>query len=119
MIKEAEANAEDDKRQVELINARNQADSLAHDAKKEVEEAGNLISGSDIDNINNAIKAVEDAVKGSDKELITKKVSELMTAIQVIQQAKANASQPKEEPAKSTQSSNLDDDVVDADFTEK
>jgi molecular chaperone DnaK len=115
MIQEAEANADDDKKQVELIQVRNQADAAIHEIRKEVDEAKDSISGSEIDAINTAIKAVEEAVKGNDKDAITKAVTALMTATTPLQQAKAKAAEPQpEESAKP-----VDDDVVDADFTEK
>jgi len=119
MIREAEANEADDKRQVELIQARNQADAMIHEIRKDLEEAGNQLSGSQIDQINNAIKEVEEVVKGNDKDAIQKKISNLMTAAQVIQEAKAKAAQPADEPPQSSAHSAQEDDVVDAEFTEK
>jgi molecular chaperone DnaK len=116
MIKEAEANADDDKRQVELIQARNSADAAVHEIRKELDDNSSSLNGTQIDDINTAIKAVEEAVKGSDKDEIQKKVTALMTAAQAIQEAKAKASEPQpEQSAKPAQ----DDDIVDADFTEK
>jgi molecular chaperone DnaK len=116
MIQEAEANADDDKRQVELIQARNSADAMVHEVRKELDETSGSLNGTQIDDINTAIKAVEEAVKGTDKDEIQKKVTALMTAAQAIQEAKAKASEPQpEQSAKPAQ----DDDIVDADFTEK
>ena len=118
MIKEAEANAEDDKKQVELIQARNSADAMVHQVRKDVEEAGSVLTGTQIDDINSAIKAVEEAIKGTDKDAIQSKVMALGTAAQAIQEAKAQAAQPAAEPQESAKPAD-DDNVVDADFTEK
>jgi molecular chaperone DnaK len=117
MIKEAEANAEDDKKQVELIQARNSADAMVHEIRKELEENSSALNGTQIDDINTAIKDVEEAIKGNDKETIEKKVTALVTASQAIQEAKAKAAQPTAEPQESAKPA--DDNVVDADFTEK
>jgi len=115
MIKEAEANAEDDKRQVELIQARNSADAMVHEIRKDLDENSGSLNGTQIDDINSAIKAVEEAVKGTDKDEIQKKVTALMTASQAIQEAKAKAAEPQPEQSAKP----ADDNVVDADFTEK
>jgi molecular chaperone DnaK len=115
MIQEAEANADDDKKQVELIQVRNQADAAVHEIRKEVDEAKDSISGTEIDAINSAIKAVEEAVKGNDKDAITKAVTALMTATTPLQQAKAKAAEPQAQESAEP----ADDNVVDADFTEK
>jgi molecular chaperone DnaK len=118
MIREAEANADDDKRQVELIQARNSADAMVHEIRKELEDNSSSLNGTQIDDINTAIKAVEEAVKGTDKDEIQKKVTALMTAAQAIQEAKARAQEPQPEPQQSARPAQ-DDDIVDADFTEK
>jgi molecular chaperone DnaK len=115
MIKEAEANAADDKKQVALIQARNQADSLVHEIRKDLTEISSSLSGTQIDDINNAIKEVETAVKDNDVQDIEKKVTALMTAAQSIQEAKAKVQSEPQESAKPA----VDDNVVDADFTEK
>jgi len=115
MIKEAEANEADDKKQVALIQARNQADSLIHEIRKDLDEVSSSLDGTQIDDINNAIKEVETAVKGNDVQDIEKKVTALMTAAQVIQEAKAKVQSEPQESAKPA----VDDNVVDADFTEK
>jgi molecular chaperone DnaK len=115
MIKEAEANEADDKKQVALIQARNQADSLVHEIRKDLAEINSSLSGTQIDDINNSIKEVETAVKGNDVQDIEKKVTALMTAAQAIQEAKAKVQSEPQESAKPA----VDDNVVDADFTEK
>jgi molecular chaperone DnaK len=115
MIKEAEANEADDKKQVALIQARNQADALIHELRKDLDEVSSSLSGTQIDDINNAIKEVETAVKGNDVQDIEKKVTALMTAAQAIQEVKAKTQSEPQESDKPAP----DDNVVDADFTEK
>ena len=115
MIKEAEANEADDKKQVALIQARNQADALVHELRKDLDEVSSSLTGTQIDDINNAIKEVETAVKGNDVQDIEKKVTALMTAAQAIQEVKAKTQSEPQESAKPAS----DDNVVDADFTEK
>jgi molecular chaperone DnaK len=117
MIKEAEANAEDDKKQVELISARNQADAAIHSMKSDFEEVKDKLTTEEQDKFNTSVTTVEEAVKGTDKEAITQALSELMVASQPIMKAK----QSKEETAESSADTKTadDDNVVDADFTEK
>ena len=112
MIKEAEANAEDDKRQIELINIRNQADATIHELRREVEELGSSLTGEQIDAINSASKEVEEAIKGADKDAIQTKLTALLTSAQADYEAKAKTQSEPNQSAK-------DDNVVDADFTEK
>jgi molecular chaperone DnaK len=112
MIKEAEANAEDDKKQRTLIEARNQADGIVHGTRKDLAEVKDDISEDDQSKIQRAIASVEAAVKESDVEAINTAITELLTAAQVINEAK---SKKTAEPAEDTPA----DDVVDADFSEK
>jgi len=123
MVKDAEANAEEDHKRVELAQARNQADALVHSVKKSLAEHGEKIDAEEKAKIEDAIMAAEQALKGDDKAEIEAKTNALMTASQKLgemmyadmQQAAgeaggaegaAEAKRPK------------DDDVVDADFKE-
>jgi molecular chaperone DnaK len=112
MVKDAEANAEEDQRQRELIEARNQADSQVHLVRTDLEEVQGQLVQDQIDKIQSAIVAVETAAKGTDREAIVTATSELMVACQPIFEAKSKSAQPEAaQPA--------DDSVVDADFSEK
>jgi molecular chaperone DnaK len=114
MVKDAEANAEEDQRQRELIEARNQADGQVHSVRADLEEVKGQLVQDQIDTIESAIATVETASKGTDREAIVTATSELMVACQPIFEAKSKAT--------STESATPDqaaDDVVDADFTEK
>ncbi|TKB49296.1 molecular chaperone DnaK [Ferrimonas sediminicola] len=119
MVNEAEAHAEEDKKFEELVQARNQADGLAHATRKQIEEAGEELPADEKEKIEAAIKEVEEATKGSDKEAIEAKTQELIQASQKlmeIAQAKAQAAQGGAEGAQQAQQPQ--DDVVDAEFEE-
>jgi molecular chaperone DnaK len=114
MIKDAEANAQDDQRQRELIEARNRGDAVVHQTRTDLEETRDKLTAEQIDAVELACKAVETACKENDLAAITQKVSDLMSASQPIFEAKSKSAQ------QSTQAETpADADVVDADFTEK
>ncbi|WP_432467385.1 molecular chaperone DnaK [Agarivorans sp. Z349TD_8] len=118
MVNDAEANAEEDKKFEELVQARNQADALVHGTRKQVEEAGEALPADDKEKIEAAIEELETARKGEDKAEIEAKTQALIEASQKLmevaqQQAQANAGAADAEPTAETQ-----DDVVDAEFEE-
>ena len=110
MIQDAEANAEADKKARELIDSRNNAESQVHSVKKDLTEYGSKITEADKSNIETAITHVEDSIKGSDAEVITKSVSALFEAMTPLIQAKTSTA--------SESNNNNQDDVVDAQYTE-
>ncbi|NLY65731.1 MAG: molecular chaperone DnaK [Alcaligenaceae bacterium] len=120
MVKDAEANAEEDHRIAELAQARNQADALVHSTRKSLTEYGDKLEASEKEAIEAAIKELEETLKEGDKEAIDAKTEALMTASQKLgekmyadMQAQAAAGQAAEgaqQPA--------DENVVDADFKE-
>lgn len=120
MIKDAEANAEEDKRAAELVNARNQGDVLVHSTRKSLEEYGDKLEASEKEAIENAIKDLEEALKGDDKTAIEEKTEALGAASQKLgekmyadMQAQAAAEQGGAADAQPA-----DENVVDADFKE-
>ncbi|WP_163132283.1 molecular chaperone DnaK [Agarivorans sp. Alg241-V36] len=118
MVNEAEANAEEDKKFEELVQARNQADALVHGTRKQVEEAGEALPAEDKEKIEAAVSELETASKGEDKAEIEAKTQALIEASQKLmevaqQQAQANAGEADAEQAAPAQ-----DDVVDAEFEE-
>ena len=127
MVKDAEANAADDHKRVELANARNQADALVHSVKKSLAEYGDKIDADEKAKIEEALKASEESLKSDDKDEIEAKTSALMTASQKLGEAmyaKAQAESgaqaaagPGPEEASEARRPK-DDDVVDADFKE-
>jgi len=82
MVKDAELNAADDKRKLELVQSKNQADSSVHSVRKSLTEYGDKLEAGEKEKIEAAIKDLEDALKGDDKAAIDEKNTALMTASQ-------------------------------------
>lgn len=125
MVREAEANAEEDKKFEEMVQSRNQADALIHATRKQITEAGDALPASDKSSIEAAIKDLEEATKGDDKSVIEAKQQALMAASQKLvelaqqkaQQAGAQADGAQQQSA-SSDANQAHDDVVDAEFEE-
>lgn len=121
MVRDAEANAEEDKKFEELAQARNQADGLAHATEKQVTEAGDDLPVEDKEVIEAAITELKDASKSGTKEEIEAKSQALMEASQKlveIAQAKSGAQEAGPDMGGEQAQSAQDDDVVDAEFEE-
>jgi molecular chaperone DnaK len=125
MVKDAELNAADDHKKVELVQARNQAEASVHSVKKSLGEHGDKLEAGEKDAIEAAIKALEEAVKGDDKAAIDAKTEALMTASQKLgekvyaaSQAEAAAAAGGAEQAGGASSNAKDDDIVDAEVKE-
>ncbi|TXH62254.1 MAG: molecular chaperone DnaK, partial [Thiothrix sp.] len=73
MVKDAEAHAEEDRKQRELVDARNQADGLVHATEKSLKEYGDKVDGMDRANIESLVREVRDALKGDNKDIIERK----------------------------------------------
>ena len=114
MVQEAEVNADADKKQRSLIEARNQAEASVHSLRTDMKEVESSLTDEQKTAIEDAIKAVEDAKTGDDAEAIQKATSDLFTAGAPVMEAKAKA---KAEQADSQPKPN-DDNIVDAEFTE-
>ncbi|AIU26713.1 molecular chaperone DnaK [Pandoraea pnomenusa] len=121
MVKDAELNAEEDKKARELADARNQGDALVHSTRKALTEYGDKIEASEKEAIESAITALEGALRGSDKADIDAKVEALGTASQKLgekmyadMQAQAGAAGA----AGAEQAKPHDDNVVDAEVKE-
>jgi len=89
MVKDAEANAEEDKKQRELIEARNSAEAQAHGVRKDLEDHKVDLTAEQINKIESACLDVDEAIKGTDKDAITQKVSDLYAAAEPLMKAKA------------------------------
>jgi molecular chaperone DnaK len=123
MVKDAELNAAEDKKKLEIVQSRNQADAALHSVKKSLAEHGDKLDAGEKEKIETALKEVEEALKGEDKETIDQKTEALMTASQQLgekvyadmqaQQAAAGAGAAGAEQAKPA-----DDNVVDAEVKE-
>ena len=119
MVRDAEANAEDDKKFEELVQARNAADGLAHAAQKTLQEAGDKADPEERTAIADAIKAVEEAVQGDDKEKIDKAAQKLSEVSGTLaQKLYSEQAQEAQNEAKSDPSNDPDDDAMDAEFEE-
>ena len=120
MVKEAEANAEADAKRKEEADVRNEADQLSFQADKALEDAKDKVDQSLLDAIKTKNDALKEAIKNNNFEEIKAAKDELNKAVQemtmkLYEQANAAAGAQ----GASTESSNQDDDTIDADFTEK
>ena len=119
MVKEAEANAEADAKRKEEADVRNEADQLSFQADKALEDAKDKVDQSLLDAIKTKNDALKEAIKNNNFEEIKAAKDELNKAVQemtmkLYEQANAAGAQ-----GANTESSNQDDDTIDADFTEK
>ncbi|AWQ20042.1 Chaperone protein DnaK [Pantoea ananatis] len=116
MVRDAEANAESDRKFEELVQTRNQGDQIAHSTRKQLDEVGDKLSADDKAPIEAALSALETALKGEDKAEIDAKMQALMEVssklMEAAQQSQAGAADAHDASAKK------DDDVVDAEFEE-
>ncbi|GAB3290764.1 molecular chaperone DnaK [Pseudidiomarina andamanensis] len=116
MVRDAEANAEEDRKFEEMVQVRNQADALVHGTRKQLEEAGEALEASDKEAIESAISDLETAMKGSDKAEIEAKQQALIEASgKLMEAAQAKAQQAGDAGDSGKQDA---DDVVDAEFEE-
>lgn len=131
MVKDAEINAAEDKKKLELIQARNQGEAAVHSVQKSLGEHGDKLEAAEKEAIEAAIKELQETLKGEDKDAIEAKTTALMTASQklgekVYAQAQAEAAaaggaaagaegaaQPQQQAAGAN-----DDDIVDAEVKE-
>ncbi|MBC3810595.1 MULTISPECIES: molecular chaperone DnaK [Undibacterium] len=124
MVKDAELNAEEDKKVKELAESRNQGDALVHSTKKALAEHGDKLDAGEKEKIEAAIKELEDVLKTGDKVEIDTKLGALTTAAQKLGEkvyADMQAQQAAAGAAGGTADADAkakDDDVVDADFKE-
>ena len=126
MVKDAELNAEDDKKKVEFVQAKNSAEAMVHSVKKSLAEYGDKLDAGEKEKIESAIKDMEEALKSDDKDAIEGKNAALMEASQKLGEkmyadmqssqggdaaGAAGAEQAQAKPA-------ADDNVVDAEVKE-
>ncbi|EIK60844.1 MULTISPECIES: molecular chaperone DnaK [Pseudomonas] len=119
MIRDAETNAEADKKFEELAGARNQGDALVHSTRKMIADAGDKVTDEEKTAIEAAVVALEAAIKGDDKAAIEAKVEELSkVSAPVAQKMYAEQGQPADGAAQQAEPEAKHDDVVDAEFEE-
>ncbi|MCF1505036.1 molecular chaperone DnaK [Afifella sp. H1R] len=122
MVKEAEANADADKKRREVVEAKNQAEALIHGTEKSLSEHGDKVDGETKQAIETALAELKEAAKGDDKADIEAKSQALAMASMKLGEAvyKAQEESGAEGGAEAAgeASGNKDEDVVDADFEE-
>ena len=120
MVKDAEAHAEEDRKQRELIEARNQADGLVHATEKSLRDYGDKVDGADRANIESLVREVRDALKGDNKDVIERKSEALGEASGKLMQKMAgmNAGAEAGAAGQAGGAKSADDDIVDAEFEE-
>jgi len=124
MVKDADINAADDKKKVELVQARNQGEATVHSVKKSLTEYGDKLDAGEKEKIEAAVKDLEEVLKGDDKAAIDDKSNTLMTASQKLGEKMYAEMQAKEAAAGSSgggeqaKAKPADDNVVDAEVKE-
>ncbi|MDB4160704.1 molecular chaperone DnaK [Candidatus Pelagibacter sp.] len=120
MVKDAEANKDEDKKKRESVDARNQADTLIHSTEKNLKEHGAKVSDADKKAIEDASTDLKEAIKGTDTEEIKKKTETLVQASMKLGEAIYKSQEKKEGSPKDgdNDETKKDDNVVDADFEE-
>ena len=126
MVADAEANAEEDKKRVDLVQARNTAEAMVHSVKKSLEEHGDKVETDEKAKIEEAVKELEAVMSGEDKDAIESKTDNLMKASQKLgekvyaqnaQDGAASAAAGSDSSGSSGSKADAED-VVDAEFKE-
>ncbi|MFZ5537347.1 MAG: molecular chaperone DnaK [Pseudomonadota bacterium] len=119
MVQDAEAHREEDRKLRELVEARNQADSLIHATEKSIKDLGDKVDAGEKKAAEDAIAALKEAMKGDDKAAIEAKAEELAKASAAIaQKAYAQGAEVQPGAQQTSGSGKAADDVVDAEFEE-
>ncbi len=121
MVRDAEANAAEDHKKRELVDARNQAEAAAHGVRKSLSEHGDKLDAADKEAIDKALAEVDEALKGDDKAAIEARTEALMTASQKLGEkmyAEQAATAGGAEAAAQQGAAGGDETVVDAEFKE-
>jgi molecular chaperone DnaK len=125
MVQDAEAHAEEDKRLRELAEARNNGESAAYQAEKQLKDLGDAVDAASKTEIETAIKEVNEAVKGEDADDINAKTERLQTAFHKVSEAmyeRAQAQQAAEGASTnggSTDGDSAEEEVVDAEVVDE
>ena len=124
MVKEAEANAEEDKKKREVIDTKNQADTMIHSAEKNLQEFGDKVSDQEKTAIENDIKSLKDSLEKDDIEEIKKGLEALTQSSMKLGEAMYKAQQqdggqPNVDPGQpGSDTDQKNEKVVDAEFEE-
>lgn len=119
MVQDAESHAAEDEKFEALVMARNQGDALVHSARKMLDDAGDKLSETDKGEVEQAVKALEDALKQDDKDLIESKAAELSAATsKVAEKLYASESRQDPDPEAASSASSEAEEPIDAEFEE-
>jgi len=126
MVKDAEINADADKKRRDLVEVKNQAESLVHQTERSLEELGDKVPADEKEKVETALKNLKDIMEGENKADIEAKTQALMDAsmklgeiaYRAAQESAAGDADNESAPETNANSSDSMDDVVDADFTE-
>ncbi|RRQ24100.1 molecular chaperone DnaK [Guyparkeria sp. SCN-R1] len=119
MVQDAAAHADEDKKQKELVEARNQGDGIIHTIEKAMTDAGDALTDEDKKPVEDAIAELRESMKGDDKADIDAKIEALSQAsATVMQKAQGAGQEGGAEQAAGGEQAKKDDDVVDAEFEE-
>ncbi|MDP3310905.1 MAG: Hsp70 family protein, partial [Polaromonas sp.] len=126
MVKDAELNAADDKKKVEFVTAKNNAEAMVHSVKKSLVEYGDKLEAGEKEKIEAAIKDMEEALQGDSKDAIDAKNAALMDASQKLgekmyadmQASQAGQGAPEAGAQEAAAKAAADDNVVDAEVKE-
>ncbi|HSH42480.1 MAG TPA: molecular chaperone DnaK [Arenicellales bacterium] len=122
MVRDAEQHAEEDKKARELVETKNQGESMVHSVRKSMDDLGDKLESGEKENIESAIGELEEAMKGDDIDAIKQKTEALGTAshklAEKLYQQSSEAGGEQAGEAHGGQQESRDDDVVDAEFEE-
>lgn len=121
MVKDAEAHADEDRKLVELVQARNHADGLVHATEKSLKDLGEKVSADEKSDIEKAIEAVKEALKSDEKSEIEAKsetLSELFGKLAERAYAQEGGAEADHSHSDDSHAHQADDGVIDADFEE-
>lgn len=118
MVKEAEANAEVDKKRRELVDTKNHAEAMIHSTEKSLNEAGDKVSAEDKQAVSQAIESLKEALSSEDVESIRSKLEALSQVAMKMGEALYKSTQEAEGQKDTSSSDASEEKVVDADFEE-
>ena len=118
MVKDAEANAEDDKKFEELVKTKNNADMLVHATRKTIEESKDKLEESEITQVDEAIKKLEEAISAEDIEAIESSTKSLNDVLTPLTQKLYKQETPEGQQESDSNADDTSDNTVDAEFEE-
>ncbi len=118
MVKDAEANAEDDKKFEELVKTKNNADMLVHATRKTIEESKDKLEESEITQVEEAIKKLEEAISAEDIEVIESSTKSLNDVLTPLTQKLYKQETPEGQQESDSNADDSSDNTVDAEFEE-